>query len=107
MITINGKTYHGSNISVVNNKVTVDGISVDLEGTLALNIVGDVRELKADCCKTIEVKGVVHQIATQSGDVTCGDVAGSIQTMSGDVDCGGVQGSVTTMSGKVITRTRG
>ena len=32
--------------------------------------------------KELKVKGSVH---TTSGDVTCGDIAGSVTTMSGDV----------------------
>lgn len=100
-VTIDGRTFEGSNVSIVNGKVTVDGVVQDgsLVGEINVTVEGDVEVLK-------NASGEVHarnvgSVQTGSGDVTCGDVEGSVSTMSGDVTCGEVGGGVTTMSGDI------
>lgn len=106
MITINGRTYTGNSIVITNGKVVVNGKDVTPDGKeINIQVAGNINELRADCCNTIEVTGDVQTVATQSGDVTInGKVEGSVSTMSGDVDCGSVGGSVSTMSGDIKHR---
>lgn len=105
-IRINGTTIvtEGSNISVVNGSVTVDGKRLDIKDMPVINIAveGDLKEINADACNRIEVKGnVTGSVKTMSGDVDCGDIGGNVQTMSGDVDAQTIGGSVSTMSGDI------
>ena len=108
-IVINGKTISasGRNVSIINNRVIVDGkdVTPDLAETKEINIMveGPIERLQVDACNKIGVRGNVGSIKTQSGnvDILSGNVQGSVQTMSGDVTCGNIAGSVSTMSGNI------
>lgn len=102
-ITMNGVTYHGDNIAMINNKIFVDGKDVTPETMqVSINVVGDVEKISADMCAMIHVTGNCGFIKTASGDVDVGgDVTGSVSTMSGDVTCKNVGGNVQTMSGDI------
>lgn len=103
-IVINNKTVIGKSISILNNRVIVDGKSVELEESKVINISveGDVENLSVDVCETVKVTGNVKKLSTVSGDVDCGHVEGNVETTSGEVICGDVNGSVKTMSGDVV-----
>ncbi len=117
MININGKTYKGNNLSVVNGKIFVDGeaipvLSKGLSGlhsspkdeSIIVNITvsGNVNSIKCDCVQAFHVTGNVGQASTVSGDISCGNVLGSISAVSGDVQVNGnVGGSVSTVSGDI------
>lgn len=101
MITINGKTYTGGNITISNNVVKVNGTVIDMEKALTLQIEGNVESIDCDYCNSINVTGSAGKINTMSGDVRCGDVKGSVKTMSGDVDAKEIHGDVDTMSGDI------
>lgn len=107
MFSINKQSFSKGNITIVNRRVSVNGTEIDLDKCLTLHIEGEVGEIRADYVKSIDVKGNVTSLSTMSGDVSCGDVAGSVSTMSGDVECKNVGGSVSTMSGDVRRDTRG
>lgn len=77
-IQINGRTYTGNNVSIINGRVMVDGVSQD-EG---LTGVVEVRILE----------GVLQDLTTDAS-VTCGQVLGSVKA-SGSVNCGAVGGTV-------------
>jgi hypothetical protein len=101
-ISINNNSYHGRNISVINNKVYIDGKDVTPDSKeINISVVGNVGELKVDNCNKITITGDVESIETQSGDVKCGSVSKSVKTMSGDVECGNVGGDIKTMSGDI------
>lgn len=98
-IVVNGKSIsvQGNNISVINNKVYVDGKLVEegLVGKVEISFVGDLANLETDGSAT--VKGNVHGDVDAGGSVDCGDVKGSVDaggsigcgTVGGDVDAGG------------------
>lgn len=106
-IVINNKAIVGNNISILNNKVIVDGKEIDLENALTVNIhvEGSVDSITADACHIIDIAGDAGTVNTISGDVQCADVHHSVQTTSGDVKCGDVKGFVKTVSGDVIANT--
>ncbi len=108
-ITINGKSYVGKSVTIVNGKVIVNGNEVTPEDskTITINVEGDIDELNVDACEKITVKGNVKNIQTSSGDIDCGNVTGGIQTSSGDIECGDVGGSIQTSSGDVKCGTVG
>jgi hypothetical protein len=101
--------FSGRSVSVINNKIYVDGKLVpqgDDERNITISIEGNVEELQVDMCDKLEIKGNVGSVKTTSGDVDCGSVSGSVRTMSGDVDCGDIAGSVSTMSGAVKCKSK-
>ncbi len=104
-IVIDGREFSGKNISIVNGKVTVDGVVQDdqLVGDVNIDVHGDVVKLDAGS-GSVTVSGSCGQVSTMSGDVECGNVSGNVKTMSGDVTCGAVGGGVSTMSGDIRHR---
>ena len=102
-ITINGNTYSGNNIVVINGKVIVNGKDVTPDSKeINISVQGNIDELKVDACNKVSVEGSVKFISTKSGDVeVTGNVDGNISTMSGDVHCENVNGLVSTMSGNI------
>ncbi len=103
-VTIDGKTFTGRSVSIVNGKVTVDGQVQAGELIDEVNIVvhGDVQSLE-NSVGTVTAQNV-NSIQTQAGDVKCADVAGSVSTVSGNVVCGRIGGSTSIMSGDISHR---
>lgn len=119
-ITINKTTYTGSNVSIVNGKVYIDGKDVTPDGKeINISVEGNLDKLEVEHCNRIDIKGAVKDIRSASGDVNIiGDVLGSIdtksgdvevsgtcsdsiKTISGDINCGNVSGNISTISGDV------
>lgn len=100
-IVIDGREFHGSNVTISNGKVTVDGVVQDgeLSGPISVTVHGDVQSLE-NHAGNVTAKNV-GDISTGSGDVKCENVSGSIRTGSGDVVCGTVSGNIRTGSGDV------
>lgn len=105
-VTINGKSYSGSNVQIRDGVVIVDGKNQEgiLQGPITVFVEGDAHNIETQS-GDITARDV-GSIQTTSGDVSCGNVNGNIQTTSGDVSCGDVGGSIKTMSGD-INRGRG
>lgn len=103
MIKINGKSYNGKSITIVNGNISIDGSSLEMdEKNIKIEVKGDIEKLVVDKCDTVEINGKVGNVSTMSGDVKIkGNVQGNIKTMSGDVDCGTVGGNISTMSGDI------
>lgn len=100
-VVVNGRSYHGANVSIRNGKVTVDGVVQDdeLVGEVHVTVNGDIEKLEVGAGAVTAHN--VGSVTSQSGDVSCGDVSGSVSSMSGDVTCGAVGGSVSSMSGDI------
>ena len=100
-VTINGRSFSGNNISIVGNKVIVNGVeqSGSLVGPITVEVHGDVDMLNV-VSGNVTARNV-NRVKTGSGDVSCGDVNGDISTGSGDVKCGTVAGKIKTGSGGV------
>lgn len=104
-VTIDGKTFTGRSVSIVGNKVVVDGVEQagELVGPVRITVNGNAESVESGSGR-IEVAGSAGRVKTMSGDVHCGDVTGDVGTMSGDVTCGAIRGSVKTMSGYIRHR---
>ena len=99
---VNGVTYTGQNISVINGKVIIDGIDVTPDSKIInIEVFGDVDELVVNAANNIKVSGNVHSIRTSTGDIHCGNVTGNVHTQTGDVKCGNVGGNVKTQTGDI------
>lgn len=100
MITINGKTYTGNSISIIDGVIKIDGkmeCAQDLCKNLQIIIHGDVGVLQTDGSAT--VKGSTSSIRA-GGSVQCGSVTGDVQA-GGSVTCGKVEGKI--MAGGSVT----
>lgn len=93
-VTINGKTYKGNNIKVVNDKVWVDGKRVDGEpdrkNILHIEVTGTLNNLDADGSVTCQD---VYGNVDAGGSVQAGNVGKSVDA-GGSVNCGNVGGDV-------------
>lgn len=92
MIIINGKTYEGNNVSIIDNVVTVDGVVLDNKDSklATLKIEGNIVSLKTDL--SVHVTGDVGSVVA-GGSVHSGNVGGNVQS-GGSVHCEGVRGGV-------------
>jgi len=94
---INGRTYSGNNITMVDGRVIVDGEDVTedygspLPKVVEIKIIGgDIENLVTDASVTCQnVTGYVEA----GGSVRCGDVGDNVDA-GGSVTCGNVQGNV-------------
>lgn len=91
-IVINGRSIsvQGNNISVVNDKIYVDGKLVEsgLSGNVKVEFTGDLATLECNTCKiTGNVQGDV-----KTNTIECGDVGGDVKANT--VKCGNVAGKV-------------
>lgn len=91
-VSINGKTYFGNNISIVNNKVMIDGkLAEESSGPeLTILITGDPVSIRAD--GPVRVTGDVKVDVNGSQVDIGGDVGGSVN--GANVNCGDVGGSI-------------
>jgi len=105
-VTINGKTYTGNNIRIVNGEVLIDDNSNGTieEKTINVTVTGNCQSVD-NTSGDVTINGDAGSVKTVSGDVRCGgEVKGNVGTVSGDVECGKVYGSVNTVSGDVKGR---
>ena len=103
MITINGKSYKGNNISVSNGVVKIDGKIQHDDDSKQINIsvVGNLQTLEVDSCEMIMVTGEVDSVVSYNGNVKCGNVNGWVTTTNGNIKAGDVSGDATTKNGNI------
>ena len=93
-IVINGKSINcsGNNVSIINNKVFVDGKEITDEtiNNSDVCIYGDVESI--DCQGSVNCNNVKGNIEA-GGSVNCDDVGGNINC-GGSVRCDEIKGSV-------------
>lgn len=101
-IVVNGQVVRGSNITVTNGVVFVDGKKVSTGTEKEINIVvnGNAQSVSTSTGQ-VTVNGDAEQINTTSGDIKVRNVNGDISTTSGDVEAVKVAGRVTTTSGQI------
>lgn len=102
---VNGKTFSGNNVSIVNGKVIIDGKEqADFpDQPIKVDIHGDVDKIETES-GDVNCHGVAGRIATQSGDIECDNIQGNVSTMSGDVTAECIEGNVSTISGDISER---
>lgn len=102
-VKINGVSYNGNNVTIINGKVIVDGKDMTPDAkNITIHVDGDISKLSVDICDKLSVTGNVNDLSTVSGDVSIGgNVGQNVKTVSGDVKCGNIAGKVTTVSGDI------
>ena len=91
-VSINGRTIevpNGRNLSIINNKVYVDGKLYDTD-----------KEFPETKVFNIVIEGNVEKVENEEGSITVNGSAGSISAVNGNVSVGGsVSGSVSSVNG--------
>jgi hypothetical protein len=92
MITINGKSYAGRNVAIINGRVLIDGKPQDegLSGVVEIKVDGDLATLECDA--PVTVRGNVGKLSA-GGSVQCDNVSGNVNA-GGSIHCGDVNGIV-------------
>jgi hypothetical protein len=97
-IFVNGKAYsvNGNNISIINNKVYVDGKEINtdekLSGEITIRFEGDLANLQCDC--PVIINGNVKGDVDSKGSINCENVYGNLKSY-GSVNCRDVHGDLT------------
>lgn len=92
-ISIDGRTFSGRSVSIINGRVTIDGVPQDgvLNGVIEVKITqGTLENLTTDASVTA---GLIGGNVSAGGSVNCDNVGGSV-TAGGSVNCEDVRGSV-------------
>lgn len=91
-ITINGKTYTGSNIIISDGEVFIDGVKQEDSVNPEDKIIN------------ITVEGNVETVKSVSGDITVHGSAKFVQTTSGDIDIDSSVEYARTVSGDITAK---
>lgn len=104
-VTINGRSFSGRNVSIVNNQVIVDGVAQKMDLPPVINVVvnGDCSDID-NHAGDITIKGSAASVKTGSGNIQCGNVNGNVKAGSGNIRCSNISGSATTGSGNIYTK---
>ena len=112
-INISGRVFQGNDLTIINDRIYVDGIDVTEQGGPAptgivrIEVTGDVQIAKCD--RSLDIKGNVLGDATSGGSMNCGDIGGNARSngsmnadnitgnaqSGGSMNCGKVGGSIT------------
>ena len=92
-VTINGVTYEGNNVSMINNRIIIDGKEVGETERAQTQIVinGNIGNLETD--KSVTVNGEITGNVTAGGSVNCDDIGGDVRA-GGSVNCDDIGGDV-------------
>ena len=94
----------GNNVSIINNKIFVDGKEIGTEEK-EINIIveGNLDKLEVDCCNSIKVNGVTKDIEVSNGNITIsGDVKGNVNNINGNIIAKVINGNCKTKNGDIL-----
>ncbi|WXZ70521.1 hypothetical protein HUW78_07550 [Fusobacterium animalis] len=95
----------GNSISVINNKIFVDGKEIEIEEEREINIIveGNLDKLEVDCCNSIKINGVTKDVEVTNGNMTIsGDVKGNINNVNGNIIAKIINGNCKTTNGDIL-----
>jgi len=106
MIKINGKTYKGNNVSIINGQVIIDGKKADTpedEKVINITIDGNIKTLDVDYCNKLEMTGDCESVTSKNGNIQVkGNVTGDVNNKNGNIVCRNIGGNAETKNGDVI-----
>ena len=94
----------GNNVSIMNNKIFVDGKEIGTEEK-EINIIveGNLDKLEVDCCNSIKVNGVTKDVEVSNGNITIsGDVKGNVNNINGNIIAKVINGNCKTKNGDIL-----
>ena len=106
MIIINGKSYSGSNLTISNNKVIIDGVVVGDDDSKIINIKveGNINSLIVDNCNKLEIVGDCHNVSSKNGNISIkGNVENNVENKNGNIVAKNIAGNATTKNGNITS----
>ena len=94
----------GNNVSIINNKIFVDGKEIETEEKV-INIIveGNLDKLEVDCCNSIKVNGVTKDVEVSTGNITIsGDLKGNVNNINGNFIAKVINGNCKTINGDIL-----
>ena len=94
----------GNNVSIINNKIFVDGKEIETEEKV-INIIveGNLDKLEVDCCNSIKVNGVTKDVEVSNGNIFInGDVKGNVNNINGNIIAKAINGNCKTINGDIL-----
>ncbi|WXZ78743.1 hypothetical protein KSU13_06735 [Fusobacterium nucleatum] len=94
----------GNSISIINNKIFVDGKEIETEEKV-INIIveGNLDKLEVDCCNSIKVNGVTKDVEVSNGNISInGDVKGNVNNINGNIIAKAINGNCKTINGDIL-----
>ena len=94
----------GNNVSIINNKIFVDGKEIGTEEK-EINIIveGNLDKLEVDCCNSIKVNGVTKDVEVSNGNISInGDVKGNVNNINGNIIAKVINGNCKTKNGDIL-----
>ena len=101
---IKNSSIEGNSISIINNKIFVDGKEIETEEKV-INIIveGNLDKLEVDCCNSIKVNGVTKDVEVSNGNITIsGDVKGNVNNINGNIIAKVINGNCKTKNGDIL-----
>ena len=101
---IKNSSIEGNSVSIINNKIFVDGKEIETEEKV-INIIveGNLDKLEVDCCNSIKVNGVTKDVEVSNGNITIsGDVKGNVNNINGNIIAKVINGNCKTKNGDIL-----
>ena len=101
---IKSSSIEGNSVSIINNKIFVDGKEIETEEKV-INIIveGNLDKLEVDCCNSIKVNGVTKDIEVSNGNIAIsGDVKGNVNNVNGNIIAKVINGNCKTTNGDIL-----
>ena len=102
--SVKNSSIEGNSVSIINNKIFVDGKEIETEEKV-INIIveGNLDKLEVDCCNSIKVNGVTKDIEVSNGNITIsGDVKGNVNNVNGNIIAKTINGNCKTTNGDIF-----
>ena len=89
---IKNSSIEGNSVSIINNKIFVDGKEIETEEKVINIIVEEnLDKLEVDCCNSIKVNGVTKDVKGNvnniNGNIIAKAINGNCKTTNGDILC--------------------
>ena len=101
---IKNSSIEGNSVSIINNKIFVDGKEIETEEKV-INIIveGNLDKLEVDCCNSIKVNGVTKDIEVSNRNISInGDVKGNVNNINGNIIAKAINGNCKTINGDIL-----
>lgn len=100
-IEVNGTSYSGSNISINNGEVVVDGKIMEqtLTGVVHVTVIGDIETLNNENGNV--TANLIKNVNTTNGDIKADVIEGAVSTVNGDVSSLKITGNVSSVNGDI------
>ena len=101
---IKNSSIEGNSVSIINNKIFVDGKEIETEEKV-INIIveGNLDKVEVDCCNSIKVNGVTKDVEVSNGSITIsGDVKGNVNNVNGNIIAKTINGNCKTTNGDIF-----